>query len=100
MKQILMTAEVEGQPKYSVTCACHDVLQRHTHPEQVAEHWVKTFIRCLAASTGFQNNKVRFLLTTHEGAHVHGMVQYFDEECAEDLANFWIPVVTKYISEN
>jgi hypothetical protein len=100
MKQILMTAEVSGQPKYSISCACHDVLQRHFRPGQVAEQWVKTFIHCLTASTGFHSNKVRFLLTTHEGAHVHGMVQYFDEECAEDLAKFWIPVVTKYISGN
>ena len=66
------------------------------HPEYVAEYWVHAFIQTLP--TIFHRNKVRFLLTTHGDAHVHGMVQYFDEEGAEDLAKFWISVVTKYIS--
>lgn len=98
MKQILMTAEISGQPKYGTLYMCPDVL--HMHPSHVADHWVLGFISNLAASTELRHNKVTFTLITHGSAHVHRLVQYFDEECAEDVAKFWVPVVTKYISED
>jgi hypothetical protein len=100
MKTVIMQAQVSNQPPYAEALTSNGPLLMHTHPEHVAAHWVANFTYQLLKPTGFVHNKVTFTLITHEGSQVHSMFQYFDEECAEDLAKFWIPVVTKYISED
>ena len=101
MKQIIMTAEVSGLPKYSVSCCTHDALyQKNIRPEHAAKYWVLGFIGSVAGMDVFRNSKVTFTLTTHKGAHLYRFAQYINPKSEEDLAKFWIPVVTKYISEN